>query len=50
MIIGHDDKGAPLVELRAGAAERARQLGGSNMLLSIADESDYVVAFAVLAP
>jgi holo-[acyl-carrier protein] synthase len=50
MIIEHDDKGAPLVVLRAGAAERARQLGGSSMLLSLADESDYVVAFAVLAP
>lgn len=49
MSIEHDDKGAPLVVLRAGAAERARQLGGSSMLLSLADENDYVVAFAVLA-
>ena len=50
MTIEHDDKGAPLVVLRAGAAERAQQLGGSTMLLSLADEADYVVAFAMLSP
>ncbi|MCX2981839.1 holo-ACP synthase [Halieaceae bacterium IMCC14734] len=50
MTIEHDDKGAPLVTLRGGAEQRAQQLGGSKMLLSLADESDYVVAFAVLVP
>ncbi len=46
--IEHDDKGAPLVELSGGAAEVARRLGGSRVLLSLADEKDYVVAFAAL--
>ena len=50
MTIEHDDKGAPLVGLCGGAEQRAKQLGGSRMLLSLADESDYVVAFAVLVP
>ncbi len=48
--VGHDDKGAPLVELSGGAAEVARRLGGTRVLLSLADEKDYVVAFAALIP
>lgn len=47
--ISHDDNGAPLVELSGGAASVARQMGGSRVALSLADEEDYVVAFAVLA-
>jgi holo-[acyl-carrier protein] synthase len=46
----HDDAGAPLVELSGGAAEVARQRGGSHVLVSLADERDYVVAFAALVP
>ena len=47
--IEHDALGAPLVTLSGGASTRAAELGGSRVLLSLADEKDYVVAFAVLA-
>jgi holo-[acyl-carrier protein] synthase len=47
--IGHDDHGAPLVILSGGALEVARRRGGVRVELSLADEVDYVVAFAVLA-
>ena len=46
----HDDKGAPRVELSGAAAEVAASLGGSQMLLSLADEKEYVIAFAALIP
>lgn len=49
MVIGHDDKGAPLVTLTGGASVVASERGASGVLLSLADEQDYVVAFAVLA-
>lgn len=48
MEIGHDDAGAPQVTLRGGAAEVAAALGARGVALSIADELDYVVAFAML--
>jgi len=48
MQIEHDDKGAPLVRLTGGALQVATQRGGGRVALSIADELDYVVAFAVL--
>jgi len=47
--IGHDDHGAPRVTLAGGALEVATRRGGSRVELSLADEADYVVAFAVLA-
>ncbi len=47
--VGHDERGAPLVLLTGGAREVARGLGGERVALSLADESEYVVAFAVLA-
>lgn len=47
--IGHDDKGAPTVTLTGGALERAGELGGTRVALSLADEVDCVIAFAVLA-
>ena len=47
--IEHDATGAPLVRLSGGAAEVAASLGGSRVALSLADETDYVVAFAVLS-
>ncbi len=46
--IGHDAMGAPLVRLSGGALRVARDRGGERVVLSLADESDYVVAFAVL--
>jgi holo-[acyl-carrier protein] synthase len=48
--VEHDELGAPLVVLTGGAAARAEQLGGARVLLSLADEQDYVVAFAALVP
>ena len=47
--IEHDDYGAPLVRLSGGAGEVAARRGGTRVELSLADEIDYVVAFAVLA-
>lgn len=47
--ISHDSNGAPLVHLSGGALRVATELGGSRVALSLADENDYVVAFAVLA-
>jgi holo-[acyl-carrier protein] synthase len=46
--IQHDDNGAPLVQLTGGALQVADGLGGREVLLSLADERDYVVAFATL--
>ena len=46
--VEHDDNGAPLVRLSGGASAVAAQRGGSRIELSLADELDYVVAFAVL--
>jgi holo-[acyl-carrier protein] synthase len=48
MQIGHDEHGAPLVQLSGGALEVARRRGASRVLLSLADERHYVVAFAAL--
>lgn len=47
--IEHDSNGAPLVHLSGGALDVARERGGERVALSLADELDYVVAFAVLA-
>ena len=47
--IEHDDNGAPLVRLSGGASGVAPRRGGARVELSLADELDYVVAFAVLA-
>ena len=47
--IEHDDNGAPLVILSGGARRVAVERGGQRVALSLADEVDYVVAFAVLA-
>ena len=46
--VDHDDNGAPLVELSGGALEAASRRGGDTVALSISDEAEYVVAFAVL--
>jgi holo-[acyl-carrier protein] synthase len=47
--IEHNDLGAPFVVLSGGAERVASVRGGSRVELSISDEADYVVAFAVLA-
>jgi holo-[acyl-carrier protein] synthase len=48
--IDHDEYGAPLVKLSGGAQKVATDRGASGVLLSLSDESDYVVAFAALCP
>lgn len=47
--VQHDEHGAPRVVLSGGALDVARQRGGGRVELSISDEAEYVVAFAVLA-
>jgi holo-[acyl-carrier protein] synthase len=47
--IEHDKYGAPRVHLSGGAARVASERGASRVELSLADEQDLVVAFAVLA-
>lgn len=47
--IGHDGHGAPRVVLSGGALRVAAERGGSRVELSLADELEYVVAFAVLS-
>ena len=47
--IEHDTNGAPVVRLSGGAKRVALERGGERVELSLADEMDYVVAFAVLA-
>lgn len=44
----NDAAGAPVVTLYGAAADRLRVLGGSTVHISLADERDYVVAFAVI--
>lgn len=48
MSIGRDGAGAPLVQLSPRGSALARSRGGSQVLISIADERAYAVAFAVL--
>ena len=49
MQISNDDKGAPHVELSGGAADVMHSRGGQRMLLSLADERDYAIAYAMLS-
>ena len=48
MIVSNDSEGAPKVELQANAAERLKQLGGSQVLLSLSDEKNYALAYVVI--
>jgi holo-[acyl-carrier protein] synthase len=49
MLIHHDENGAPLVTLSGGAADVANCRGASGVHLSLADELEYIVAFAMLS-
>ncbi|MFT5484268.1 MAG: holo-[acyl-carrier protein] synthase [Halieaceae bacterium] len=44
----HDKLGAPLVKLSNRAREVAKAAYGTNMLISLSDEKEYVLAFACL--
>ena len=48
IIITHDSKGAPLVKLCGGAAKVLDEKSGQKVLISLSDEQDYAIAYAVL--
>ena len=48
MIVSNNSEGAPQVELQANAAERLKQLGGSQVLLSLSDEKNYALAYVAI--
>jgi holo-[acyl-carrier protein] synthase len=45
----HNEQGAPQIILSGGARRAAQARGADRVEISLADEADYVVAFAVLA-
>jgi holo-[acyl-carrier protein] synthase len=49
MNISADDLGKPQVLLSGAALSRAQELGGQQVLLSLSDEGEMVLAFAVLS-
>ena len=49
MTISNDGKGAPSVSLSAGAAHIAAERSVQKVLLSIADEQKYAIAYAMLS-
>jgi len=48
MIVSNDSEGAPQAGLQANAAERLKQLGGSQVLLSLSDEKNYALAYVAI--
>jgi holo-[acyl-carrier protein] synthase len=48
MSIYTDDLGKPVVELAGEALNRAKELGGQDVLLSLSDDGEMILAFAVL--
>ena len=48
MIISNNAEGAPQVKLQDNAAERLKQLDGTNVLLSLSDEKNYALAYAAI--
>jgi len=48
MIVSNNSEGAPQAELQANAAERLKQLGGNNVLLSLSDEKNYALAYVAI--
>lgn len=49
MEVLRDELGAPVVQLYGQAAARLTELGAQKALLSLSDEGDWVLAFAVLS-
>ena len=47
--VNNNDLGAPSVTLHNGAAEQLSALGATQCQLSISDEKEYAVAFAVIS-
>ena len=48
MIVSNDSEGAPQVELQASAAERLKQIGATKILISLADEKQFALAYVTL--
>ena len=49
MEVSNNEAGAPQLQLTGKAAEQMQKLGGSQAMVSLSDEKDYVVAFVVLS-
>lgn len=49
MNIVADDLGRPVVELSGAALKRVHSLGGKYVLLSLSDEGEMILAFAILS-
>lgn len=47
--LGREPGGRPVVRLTEAALQRQQALGAREVLVSLSDEGDYVLAFAVLA-
>ena len=47
ILVLRDAAGAPFVELHAGARARAQQMDITTIQISLSDEKDYALAFAV---
>lgn len=48
LAVSNDRRGKPELRLLGGAAQRGKQLGVSEIHLSLSDERDYAVAFVVM--
>ncbi len=48
IVVSRTELGAPTVSLSGAAQARSTALGGRQVLLSLSDETDHVLAFAVL--
>ncbi len=46
--VSNNEQGAPQVAIAGGAADVLQSLGGSKVLLSLADEQDYALAYVVI--
>lgn len=49
MTITSDEAGKPVVILSGQALIRAKELGGEQVMLSLSDEGDMILAFAILS-
>jgi holo-[acyl-carrier protein] synthase len=47
ILVLRNEFGAPFVELRAGARARAQQIDATEIQVSLSDERDYAIAYAV---
>lgn len=45
----HDERGAPIMHLSGAAGRLARERGATRLMISLADEQAWVVAFALLS-